>query len=38
MPSPSCSGSKFTKLRRRYDAENILAKYEPFILQSANFE
>lgn len=36
-PPHTCSGAKFAKLRRRYDAENSLEKYEPFITQSANF-
>uniref|UniRef100_A0A7S3R1T3 Surfeit locus protein 2 n=1 Tax=Dunaliella tertiolecta TaxID=3047 RepID=A0A7S3R1T3_DUNTE len=30
-------GNKFAKLKKRYDAEHSLEKYEPFILQSANF-
>lgn len=34
---PSRSGAKYKKLRTRYDAENSLAKYEPFIVQSKNF-
>eukprot|EP00983_Pelagomonas_calceolata_P092747 1157703-Pelagomonas_calceolata.AAC.8 len=32
-----CRGNKFAKLKKRYDAEHSLEKYEPFILQSANF-
>ncbi|KAL6755511.1 surfeit locus protein 2-domain-containing protein [Haematococcus lacustris] len=31
------NGSKFAKLRQRYDAENALDKYEPFIVVSTNF-
>ncbi len=30
-------GTKFAKLRKRFDAEHALEKYEPFIVQSANF-
>lgn len=38
MPCPfDLSGSKFPKLRKRYDAEQSLEKYEPFIIQSKNF-
>ncbi|KAJ9521322.1 hypothetical protein QJQ45_001181 [Haematococcus lacustris] len=29
-------GSKFAKLRQRYDAENALDKYEPFIVVSGS--
>jgi hypothetical protein len=32
-----CRGSKFATARKRYDAEQSLTKYEPFIVQSKNF-
>jgi hypothetical protein len=31
------SGAKFQKLKKRYDADNALSKYEPFIIKSKNF-
>jgi hypothetical protein len=31
------SGAKFAKLKVRYDAEQALTKYEPFIVISKNF-
>lgn len=30
-------GPKFQKLLKRHQAENVLQKYEPFIVQSKNF-
>ncbi len=34
---PMCRGARFAKLKVRYDAENALDKYEPFIVVSKNF-
>jgi hypothetical protein len=35
--TPLHSGTKFQKLHRRAQADNALAKYEPFIVASNNF-
>ena len=38
LPSPTRrSGAKYKRLRARREAEAVLPKYDPFLLQSINF-
>ncbi len=36
LPTFSCSGAKFQRLKQRADEEAGFAKYEPFLIQSKN--